>query len=75
VLNGKPMYNGSLTSPIYSVLHLCIYVIFDWKLCVSYIELENRVKLTERGCHGDVPTAHGGDKNELVTSVAWKHGT
>jgi hypothetical protein len=38
------------------------------KYCVNYTELGNGAMLTTRGCHGDVFTAHGGEK-KLVDSL------
>ncbi len=34
------------------------------KMCVGYTELGNRVRPTARGCHEDIPAAHGGEKKK-----------
>jgi hypothetical protein len=36
VSDQMPMYSGSLTSPKYSASYLCLYVIYDLKLCELY---------------------------------------
>jgi hypothetical protein len=64
----KPMYPGSHTSPIYSILYpyLCVSVIFNLKLFVNYTELVKGARLTAKGWPW-------GEKMGLVTSVDWKH--
>jgi hypothetical protein len=61
----KPMYLQYILwvshQPGIFNLYLCMYVIFDFKLCVGtmYTKLRNGARPSAKGCHGDVRTAHG----------------
>ncbi len=47
-----------------SLMFVYVYCI-QLKMCVGYTELGNRVRPTARGCHEDIPAAHGGDKKRV----------
>ncbi len=72
------MYSGSLSRLGLSVL-CCLMFMYVYHIqlerCANYHEIVNGARPTARGCHGDILTAYGGDKNGLVTSVDWKNET
>jgi hypothetical protein len=74
VSDKMPVHSRSITSPTYSVLYLCVYVIFDLKLCVNCSELGRGVRLTAKGKPWGCSHSTW-RRNRLLTSVDWKHET